>query len=92
MSVDRTLHIKSGVASKRNVLKRPERIAVLREEGEFDDASSPLGLRKTRVRVSKAGTKGKKEEKPAVAAEPAAEAAKEAPKPAKAAKGRDKEK
>lgn len=65
MSVDRTLHIKSGASSKRNVLSRPERIAQMIENGEFEDDSCPLGLRKTRVKHSKAGQKAKKEEAPA---------------------------
>jgi small basic protein (TIGR04137 family) len=78
MSVDRTLHIRSGGTQKRNVLSRAERIAMLAEGGEVDlDALNPLGLTKTKVRVSKAGTKSKKEEKPAEGAEgvPAAEGA-----------------
>lgn len=76
MSVDRTLHVKSGVTSKRNVLSRPERIAQMAENGEFDlDQGSPLGLRKTRVKHSRAGAKAKKEEAPAEgAAAPAAAA------------------
>lgn len=62
MSVDRTLHSKSGVTSKRNVLKRPERIAVMTEAGNFDPENGrPLGLPKTRVKHSKAGQKAKKE-------------------------------
>ena len=80
MSIDRTLHIRSGVSLHRNVLKRAERIAIMADEGEFDEATnSPLGLRKTRIRTSKAGTKAKKEETPAeaqadAAVEPASEA------------------
>ncbi|NLF29456.1 MAG: small basic protein [Planctomycetes bacterium] len=51
MSVDRTLRIKSGVASSRNVLRRAERIAAMTDKGTFDpEATSPLGLPKTRVK------------------------------------------
>jgi len=70
MSVDRTLHIKSGIAAKRNVLRRSERIALMTEEGRFDpETDSALGLRKTRVRHARVGGKSKKEEKPAEATE-----------------------
>lgn len=75
MSVDRTLHFSSAVASKRSVMKRAERIAVMEDNGDFDpEKDSPLGLPKTRVKRSKAGGKSKKEEKPA---EEGAEAASE---------------
>lgn len=67
MSVDRTLHMTLGVASKRNVLKRDERIAIMLEDGRFDPNTSPLGLPKTRIKHSKAGMKTKKEEAPAAA-------------------------
>jgi small basic protein (TIGR04137 family) len=66
MSLDPTLHMRSGGQMKRNVLTRAERIAMLAEGGEVDlELTNPLGLAKTKVRVSKAGTKSKKEEKPA---------------------------
>ncbi len=81
MSMDRTLRIHGGLTRTRSVLKRDERIAHLIEEGKFDpEADSPLGLPKTKIRHSKAGTKTKKaEEKPA--AEGAAEAAEGTEKP-----------
>jgi len=86
MSIDRTLHIRSGGRQKRNVLKRPERIAILAAEDEFDNENgSPLGLRKTRVRASKAGSKRKKAEAPAEGAEGAEGA--EAAEPEAADKG-----
>ncbi len=66
MSIDRTLHVKSGGGSQRNVLKRSERIALMTENGDFDpEANSPIGLMKTRVKHTRAGGKAKKEEKPA---------------------------
>ena len=73
MSMDRTLRIRGGLARTRSVLKRHERIARMADDGKFDEqADSPLGLPKTKVRHSKAGTKSKKaEEKPAEEAVPA---------------------
>ena len=67
MTLDRSLKIHGGLARSRSVLTRAERIAKLLEEGKFDpETDSPLGLPKSRVRHSKAGTKKKKaaEEKP----------------------------
>ena len=76
MTMDRTLKTHGGLTRTRSVIKRAERIARLVEEGQFDpDADSPLGLPKTKVRHSRAGTKTKKaEEKPAESAEAAGEA------------------
>ncbi len=63
MTVDRSLKVESGMAGSRNVLKRDERIAILSENGDFDpESGSALGLKKTRVRHSRAGGKAKKEE------------------------------
>jgi len=80
MSMDRTLRTHGGLTKTRSVLKRDERIAHLIEEGKFDpETDSPLGLPKTKVRHSKAGTKTKKaEEKPAAEGEAAAEGAAQA--------------
>ena len=53
MSIDQSLKKKSGRGSSRNVLTRAERIARLRELGEWDDdkqEQSPFGLPKVRVR------------------------------------------
>ncbi len=81
MSVDRTLHVKSGIAAKRNVLRRAERIAKMTEEGTFDpETDSPLGMRKTRVRHSRVGGKAKKEAKAEETTEEVAVEAEEAPK------------
>jgi small basic protein (TIGR04137 family) len=38
-----------GIAKKRNVLKRFERIDVLRRQGRFKDGQSVYGLPKTRA-------------------------------------------
>mgnify|MGYP006293007115 CR=1 FL=1 len=72
MTMDRTLKLHGGLAGRRSVLTRAERIELLTEEDRFDpENDSPLGLPKVRVKTSKAGSKSKKEEKPAeeVAAE-----------------------
>lgn len=88
MSVDRTLHMKSGMTSKRNVLKRDERLVILSDEGRWEEQQGVMGLPKTRVRHSKAGAKAKKEEATVAegATATAAEGAKAAP-AAPAAKG-----
>jgi len=67
MSLDRTLKTHGGLAKTRSVLSRAERIARLTDDDKFDmDEGNPLGLPKTRVRHSKAGTKSRKaEDKPA---------------------------
>ena len=71
MTLDRTLKTRGGLVRTRSVLTRAERIEQLTNEGKFDaEKDCPLGLVKTRVRHSKAGTKSKK-----AAEEPAAEGA-----------------
>jgi len=76
MSLDRTLKTHGGLKRQRSVLRRDERIARLIDEDKFDpEADSPMGLPKLKVRHSKAGTKRKKEEAPAVAAAEGAEGA-----------------
>ena len=63
MSLDRTLKQRNSLAGSRSVLTRTERIALMTEEGKFDpEANSPLGLPKTKVHHSKAGSKSKKAE------------------------------
>ena len=77
MSLDRTLKAHGGLVRTRSVLSRAERIARLVDEDKFDmEKDNPLGLPKTKVRHSKAGTKTKKaEDKPAEGEEVAAEGA-----------------
>jgi len=73
MTMDRTLKTHGGLVRTRSVLRRAERIQRLIDEGKFDpETDCPLGLPKTKIRHSKAGTKTKKAEEPA-AAEVAAE-------------------
>ena len=82
MSLDRTLKTHGGLARKRSVLTRAERIARLTDEGKFDpEKDSPMGLPKLKARHSKVGTKTKKaEEKPEAAGEGVA-AESESPEP-----------
>jgi small basic protein (TIGR04137 family) len=42
---------KVGIAKKRNVLKRFQRIEVLKKSGRVKDGSSPFGLPKTKPPV-----------------------------------------
>lgn len=89
MTMDKSLRVRAGSTSSRNVLTRAERISKLKETDRFaDESSSPYGLPKVRVlKISMKKKKKKKEEgeeagaKPAAAAKPAAGA-----KPAAAAK------
>ncbi|MGB0766648.1 MAG: small basic protein [Phycisphaeraceae bacterium] len=61
MSLDPSLKIGGGLAGHRNVLTRAERIAKLKELGEFEDSdSNALGLRKVGNRKVVAGGKTKK--------------------------------
>ena len=84
MTMDRTLKQRGGLARQRSVLTRAERIVLMTEEGKFDpEADSPMGLPKTKVRHSKAGSKAKKEEALAAEGEGQAPAEGEAPAGAK---------
>lgn len=75
MSLHRSLKTKSGaLEAHRNVLSRPERIAKLKEDGRFDDESSPIGLPKVR-NIKLATGKKKAEDKEEGAEEAAAPAA-----------------
>ena len=48
MSLDRSLKTGGGLAAKRSVMKRAERIAKMVEDKKFDTkAGKPLGLPKT---------------------------------------------
>jgi len=48
MSQHRSLKGASTIAAKRNVLKRFERVEVLKKRGQFKPGDSPIGLRKTK--------------------------------------------
>ena len=89
MTIDKTLRVKTGAISNRNVLTRAERIIKLKESERWKEGDKVLGLPK--VRVLKLALKKKKKAKAEEGAEgaaPAAGAAKPAAgaKPAAAAK------
>ena len=48
MSQHRSLKGASTIAAKRNVLKRFERVEVLKKRGQFKPGDKVIGLRKTR--------------------------------------------
>ena len=48
MSQHRTLSGSSQITSKRNVLKRFERVNLLQKRGEWKEGSRGLGLKKTK--------------------------------------------
>ena len=48
MSQHRSLRGSSKITSKRNVLKRFERVNLLQKRGEWKDGARGLGLRKTK--------------------------------------------
>lgn len=73
MTIDKSLKVRRGASSTRNVLTRAERLDRLKETERWQDGSSPLGLPKVRVRklaLKKKKKKAKEEE--GAAAAPAA--------------------
>jgi small basic protein (TIGR04137 family) len=48
MSQHRSLKGASTITAKRNVLKRFERVDLLRKRGQFKDGDKVIGLRKTK--------------------------------------------
>lgn len=48
MSQHRSLKGQSTIAAKRNVLKRFERVELLKKRGQFKDGDTAIGLRKTK--------------------------------------------
>ena len=48
MSQHRSLKGQSTIAAKRNVLKRFERVEVLKSRGQYKDGDKVIGLRKTK--------------------------------------------
>lgn len=61
MTIDKSLKIKTGSSSNRNVLTRVERLANLQENNRWSEGDSVYGLPK--VRVQKLTLKKKKKEK-----------------------------
>ncbi|MDE1171580.1 MAG: small basic protein [Verrucomicrobium sp.] len=48
MSQHRSLRANSATATKRNVLKRFERVDLMKKRGQWKDGDKVIGLRKTR--------------------------------------------
>ena len=69
MSVDRSLKIKGALSRHRNVLSRAERIEQLKEEEQWSEGDSLLGLPKVAHRKSHAGRKVKEAPAKELAAE-----------------------
>ncbi len=61
MTIDKTLKVRAGMISNRNVLTRAERLAKLKEQDRWQEGSGVLGLPK--VRVEKVSLKKKKKTK-----------------------------
>ena len=74
MSIDSSLKIKGALSRHRNVLKRAERIEQLKDEEQWSEGDSLLGLPKVAHRKSHAGRKAKEEAAKEAAAEVQAEA------------------
>jgi len=60
MSIDKSLKTRGALAEHRNVLKRAERIEILKDEDRWAEDQSPFGLVKVAHRKSKVGGKVKK--------------------------------
>ena len=59
MSIDRSLKVKGALSRHRNVLTRPERIEVLKEEERWTEGQPLTGLPKVSHRKTHAGKKVK---------------------------------
>lgn len=51
MSQHRSLKNASKITTKRNVLKRFERVEIMKKRGQFKDGDRVMGLPKTKVEV-----------------------------------------
>ncbi len=60
MSIHSSLKIGSGLSRVRNVFKRVERLAILKEQARWDEEHSVYGLPKVRTRFKVATKKKKK--------------------------------
>jgi small basic protein (TIGR04137 family) len=63
MSLDKSLKTAANLTRHRNVLRRHERIAVLKEEERWPEARNPVGLPKVAHRKVNVGGKEKKTDK-----------------------------
>ena len=55
MSIDRSFKVKGALSRHRNVLKRAERIEILKDEERWSEGDSLLGLPKVSHRKTSAG-------------------------------------
>jgi small basic protein (TIGR04137 family) len=55
MSIDRSFKVKGALSRHRNVLKRAERIDILKDEERWSEGDSLLGLPKVAHRKTSAG-------------------------------------
>jgi small basic protein (TIGR04137 family) len=60
MSMDKSLKKASGLARQRNVQTRAERLAILQEEGRWNQDLPVYGIPKTRYKEMAAGQSGPK--------------------------------
>ncbi len=59
MSLDKSLKSRTTLARHRNVLKRAERIEILKQDDRWEEGQSPIGLPKVANRKAKVGKKDK---------------------------------
>ena len=59
MSIDKSLKTQASLVRHRNVLKRAERIEVLKQDERWEEGQSPIGLPKVANRKAKVGKKVK---------------------------------
>ena len=60
MTIDKSLKRRGRLSRSRNVLKRGERITIMKDDDRWDEGRSPFGLPKIRVIKSTVGKKKKK--------------------------------
>lgn len=72
MSLDKSLKTAANLSRHRNVLKRDERIEVLKEQGRWEEGRDPIGLPKVAHRKVVVGGKKKDAKKKDEAEEPKA--------------------
>ena len=62
MSIDKSLTVGGGMARTRNVLRRPERLALLQEDGKWTATKGVYNVPKTKYRKLAPGQSGPKRE------------------------------
>ena len=67
MTIDKSLKKPSGVVRARNVLRRAERVAVLKSQDRWLEGQSAIGLPKVRIQKAAIGKKVKKVKEEAAA-------------------------